>query len=327
MSTAAFRRLEPGDPFPWFRQRNTSNPAFVFDSVGGRYIVLCFFGSAATEAGARRAAVATHHRGLFDDTFCAFFGVSLDPQDEARGRVAESLPGVRHFWDFDGHVSRLCGALPIERAAAGAEPFNPFWVILNPDLHVRLEATPPARCSRGTCRHGAGHGRPRRRLGTGRAPLLRRRPAPGGIAARGTERRFTAARRRPHLPRLHRLVCIGNSAGMRRRAAPAASPVATRLAVTMTLPRLRSTDAMVAADFRRYYPALLRHEEGHRGRARGVAEAIDRRIETLPPMERCADLEREANRVGHGLVDDARQREIEYERSTRQGCTQGALTP
>ncbi len=100
--------------------------------------------------------------------------------------------------------------------------------------------------------------------------------------------------------------------------------VATRLAVTMTLPRLRSTDAVAAADFRRYYPALLLHEEGHRGLARGVAQEIDRRIENLPPMERCTDLERAANRVGHELVEDARQREIEYDRSTRQGCTQGA---
>lgn len=137
MSSAVFRRFEPGDPFPWFRQRNTSNPDFVFDSVGGRYIVLCFFGSAATPVGAQRLAVATRHRPLFDDTFCAFFGVSVDPQDESSGRVPESLPGVRHFWDFDGHVSRLCGALPTERGPAGAEPFNPKWVVLNPDLHVR----------------------------------------------------------------------------------------------------------------------------------------------------------------------------------------------
>lgn len=100
--------------------------------------------------------------------------------------------------------------------------------------------------------------------------------------------------------------------------------VTTRLAVTMTLPRLRSTDALAAADFRRYYPALLLHEEGHRSLARGVAQEIDRRIEALPPMERCADLEREANRLGHELLEDARQREVEYDRSTRQGCTQGA---
>ena len=66
------------------------------------------------------------------------------------------------------------------------------------------------------------------------------------------------------------------------------------------------------------------HEEGHRGLARSVAQEIDRRVETLPPMERCADLEREANRLGQDLLEDARQREIEYDRSTRQGCSQGA---
>jgi len=100
--------------------------------------------------------------------------------------------------------------------------------------------------------------------------------------------------------------------------------VATQLAVTMTLPRLRAPQAPAAADFKRYFPALLLHEEGHRRLAREVAHEIDRTIERLPPMARCGDLESEANRRGHELIEAARAREIEYDRSTRQGCTQGA---
>ena len=100
--------------------------------------------------------------------------------------------------------------------------------------------------------------------------------------------------------------------------------VTTRLAVTMTLPRLRVAHVPVAAEFKRYFTALLLHEEGHRQLAREVAHEIDRTIEQLPPMARCGDLEREANRRGHELMEAAKQREIEYDRSTRSGCTQGA---
>jgi hypothetical protein len=40
-------RLAPGDPAPWFKQRSFANPSYTFDTAAGRYIVLCFFGSAA----------------------------------------------------------------------------------------------------------------------------------------------------------------------------------------------------------------------------------------------------------------------------------------
>jgi predicted 2-oxoglutarate/Fe(II)-dependent dioxygenase YbiX/peroxiredoxin len=137
MTAPAFRRLTPGDPFPRVRQQSTSSPMYTFDTVGGRYIVMCFFGSAAAEAGARRVAVAAEHRDLFDDDRCAFFGVSVDPTDQATARIEESLPGVRHFWDFDRSVSQLCGALASEGGSVD-EAYRPLWLVLNPDLRVRM---------------------------------------------------------------------------------------------------------------------------------------------------------------------------------------------
>ena len=38
--------LTVGEPAPWFTARCTANPAYKFDTVAGRYVVLCFFGSA-----------------------------------------------------------------------------------------------------------------------------------------------------------------------------------------------------------------------------------------------------------------------------------------
>jgi predicted 2-oxoglutarate/Fe(II)-dependent dioxygenase YbiX/peroxiredoxin len=134
MST--YRQLSPGEPAPWFRQRSTSNPSYVFDTVAGRYIVLCFFGSVRDQQGhAALAFATTMQRALFDDTRVSFFGVSVDPEDESSERVRESIPGIRHFWDFDGKVSRLYGALPI---ASDQQALNlrRLWVVLDPGLHV-----------------------------------------------------------------------------------------------------------------------------------------------------------------------------------------------
>jgi peroxiredoxin len=133
----AYRSLQAGDPAPWFRQACTSNPDYVFDTAAGRYIVLCFYGTASDEAGrSALAAIEGEPRSLFDDDKIAFFGVSFDPGDREEGRVSESLPGIRHFWDFDGRIGQLYGALP-QGAEAGSVPVRRFWIVLNPTLRVR----------------------------------------------------------------------------------------------------------------------------------------------------------------------------------------------
>ena len=143
MSTAPslqppYRILQAGDPAPWFRQSSTSNQNYSFDTVAGRYVVLCFYGTAADETGRETlAAVQGPLRPLFDDTRIAFFGVSVDPADASEGRVRELLPGIRHFWDFDGRVGRLYGALPLEAGSEASVPMRRFWMVLNPTLRVR----------------------------------------------------------------------------------------------------------------------------------------------------------------------------------------------
>ena len=133
----AYRALQVGDPAPWFRQRSTSNPDFAFDTVAGRYIVLCFYGTGADEIGrGALAAFQEQHRSLFDDDKIALFGVSVDPADLAQERAKQILPGIRHFWDFDGKVGRLYGALPHDGPGAGV-PLRRFWMVLNPTLRVR----------------------------------------------------------------------------------------------------------------------------------------------------------------------------------------------
>lgn len=131
----AFAQLFPGDPAPWFHQSSTSSPRYAFDTAAGRYIVLCFFGSAGDEPGREAINAALANRACFDDERACFFGVSIDPADQAQSRVKESMPGIRYFWDFDQAVSRLYGAAPKERKP-GDLSLRRFWIVLDPTLRV-----------------------------------------------------------------------------------------------------------------------------------------------------------------------------------------------
>jgi predicted 2-oxoglutarate/Fe(II)-dependent dioxygenase YbiX/peroxiredoxin len=133
----SYAALSPGDPAPWFNQRSLTNPRYAFNSVGGRYIVLCFYGSAA-EARARAALDAViRDRAIFDDRKVCFFGVSSDPQDEAEGRIADMVPGVRFFLDYDATIARQYGAAPLDTASNDSDiPLRRFWLVLDPTLRI-----------------------------------------------------------------------------------------------------------------------------------------------------------------------------------------------
>jgi predicted 2-oxoglutarate/Fe(II)-dependent dioxygenase YbiX/peroxiredoxin len=139
-----YRAISPGDPAPTFRQRSTSNEKYVFDTAAGRYLVLCLFGSAGEATGRKMLSLLDTHRALFDDERFAFFGVSHDPRDESFGRVQESLPGVRYFWDVDGTIGRQYGSLPADFQPGNAIRVRHLWVVLDPTLRVREVLSGPA---------------------------------------------------------------------------------------------------------------------------------------------------------------------------------------
>jgi peroxiredoxin/predicted 2-oxoglutarate/Fe(II)-dependent dioxygenase YbiX len=144
----SFAALGPGDPAPMFHQRCTSNPRFAFDTVGGRYIVLCLYGTAADPVGAAMAQTMKDNRALFDDEKVCAFGVSIDPGDESGKRVEEILPGIRYFWDFDGLIGKLYGMLPTDAALGqGSVPLRRLWLVLDPTMRV-LAAFPALEGSR-----------------------------------------------------------------------------------------------------------------------------------------------------------------------------------
>jgi predicted 2-oxoglutarate/Fe(II)-dependent dioxygenase YbiX/peroxiredoxin len=126
---ARFRNLLKGDPAPWFRQRSATQPTFSFDTVAGRYIVLCFFASAADARAQAAIAAVEAAQEVFNDVHASFFGVSNDAADE--GRVKEFYPGYRYFLDFDGSIAALYGA-----RAQDEEMLRRLWVVLDPTLRV-----------------------------------------------------------------------------------------------------------------------------------------------------------------------------------------------
>jgi peroxiredoxin/predicted 2-oxoglutarate/Fe(II)-dependent dioxygenase YbiX len=122
-----------GDPAPGFTCPATNNPEFHFTSAAGRYLVLCFFGSAGIET-SRQAldAITGELRPFFDDSKLAFFGVTIDPLDKER--LEEQRPGIRYFHDFDFHVSRQYGAMA--PTAQQPERYHAFTLVLDPSLRV-----------------------------------------------------------------------------------------------------------------------------------------------------------------------------------------------
>lgn len=122
--------ISAGEPAPWFTCRTSSNERYVFDSVGGRFVLLSFFESAAQPEAARLLEAVRSRRARFDDDNLAFFGVSCDPEDERSGRLADELPGLRYFFDSDRAVSGLYGAALPDNA------YRPVTYLLDPMLRV-----------------------------------------------------------------------------------------------------------------------------------------------------------------------------------------------
>ncbi|HEY3696325.1 2OG-Fe(II) oxygenase [Phenylobacterium sp.] len=123
---AASLPLTLGDPAPWFTADTPSQPAFTFNTVAGRYVLLGFL---PLDPDQRQAAMvaAGANRALFDDVRLSAFLVARDPETAASARDKR---GLRWFLDRDGAVSRLYGALDDQ----GTE--TPLWILLDPSLRV-----------------------------------------------------------------------------------------------------------------------------------------------------------------------------------------------
>jgi peroxiredoxin/predicted 2-oxoglutarate/Fe(II)-dependent dioxygenase YbiX len=122
--------LAVGEPAPWFFCRTHSRERFAFHTVGGRYVVMFFLGGAGDPHVAQVMQRILASRTRFDDVQASFFAISTDPEDERQHRLADAIPGIRVFWDFDRSVSGLYGA------ARSNGAYRRMTYVLDPLLRV-----------------------------------------------------------------------------------------------------------------------------------------------------------------------------------------------
>lgn len=122
--------LSRGDPAPWFNAPALSgSPTYSFNTVAGRHVLMLFFETASAQTAAQSLRLVSKHRELFDDEQACFFGVTTDPQDERAGRIAQQLPGIRFFLDYQRELSAIYGS-------AGPSRYEAQWLVLDPGLRV-----------------------------------------------------------------------------------------------------------------------------------------------------------------------------------------------
>ena len=131
-----FAALEPGDLAPDFTAPSPANPRFRLNTVAGRYLVLAFAGSSRHPDSAplvvRVWQTVRAWPDIFDDDRASFFAVLSEPPKGCR--LTNQTPGYRLFWDADGTIGRLYGALPL--AGSGQADLKPRWVVIDPAIRV-----------------------------------------------------------------------------------------------------------------------------------------------------------------------------------------------
>jgi hypothetical protein len=120
-----------GDSAPGFVAASRSTPRFHFSTLPGRYVVLAFLPDDRT-AWASALSAFERRQARFDglERLCLFLVKAPDGPDVP----ADVMPGQRWFFDPDGEVARLYGALD----DAGTE--RPFWLLVDPMLRVMDKA-------------------------------------------------------------------------------------------------------------------------------------------------------------------------------------------
>ena len=103
-------QLMRGDPAPWFTGTTLSRPDFAFNTIAGRYVAMCFVGSAADPAVQAGVDRLFKSDAVFDDQRASLLLVTTDPEDMTARRLAERNPGCRVFLDFERKLSAMYGA-------------------------------------------------------------------------------------------------------------------------------------------------------------------------------------------------------------------------
>lgn len=110
----------------------------------------------------------------------------------------------------------------------------------------------------------------------------------------------------------------------------AARSVRTHVDVLFTLPQWkvsRYASPQLKAEWHSYLQALQLHEEGHKKNGVDAAQAVMRALRQLADYPDCRQLEKAAKETADRVIMTYNQRDVEYDRATGHGRTQGAIFP
>ena len=99
----------------------------------------------------------------------------------------------------------------------------------------------------------------------------------------------------------------------------------TKLNTTYTLPKLETKSNDVNQVWNQWYPKLVLHEKGHHKLAVKIASKIKNTISDMPRARTCTELEKKANGIGQALISELGELNIQYDKRTNHGETQGAF--
>lgn len=101
-------------------------------------------------------------------------------------------------------------------------------------------------------------------------------------------------------------------------------------AIKFTLPKLASrskANQEAKQRWQSYYQALIAHENGHRDLGIQAANVIEEALLTMDSAASCALLEKQANALAHGIIDEYIAKNKQYDLDTNHGINTGAVFP
>lgn len=100
--------------------------------------------------------------------------------------------------------------------------------------------------------------------------------------------------------------------------------VEASLILTLTMPKLVSTDEQVKQVWSNWYPNLLTHEIGHINLAKATIKEIEKSLLAIPTQSSCQRLEQTANTLAQQKMTELSKASKKYDRETNHGESQGA---
>lgn len=101
----------------------------------------------------------------------------------------------------------------------------------------------------------------------------------------------------------------------------------TKVHVVHILPALSEQvrDKQTIDVFNKFNSILTQHEKNHGNHGLTAAREIDKAFSEIPTQQNCRDLAQMINNIGNAIVQKYTQADIEYDRITDNGLTEGAV--